>query len=474
MSRWWPGLSRSRGRALAVLCLVAATLGAEASPPVLDLQTCVAEASAAGPDFGLAAANLAVARATRDQAAAKNAFGLGTSAGLTRSVSHTTYTAPTGSVQTLAAANTSDSPQAALSLTGPLSTSLGLAATQVIPEAGNVDEATRVSLNLSSTLWDGYAGGRALAGLRQADFSLASSDSQAGAARRQAVYAVKQAYYGLLAQQRQIEILSRTLEARSEDEARTRALYEARGASGIDIKQAEYNRIQASLDLRKARAGLVAARQRLSALIGRPLDNLYTVREVEALPPAPPEAAAAVAAALSSRAELWQLELQEAAGRVALDLAKGQYSPTLSATGNLSLTQNWTMSRNSADWSLGLQLSYPLIDSGTLDAQRRQALYQNEAYSLQRAQLVASVSTEVQAAVDSLADLLDRVALAQKGLELAQAQYELARTQFELGKGSNLDLLDASVALTSAEAALSSARSDAQLGDLALQNALGN
>ena len=485
MFRWVSGFkgvsmpSILRGRILALLALALLPLpaGAEAGPPVLDLATCVAQALAAGPDFALAAANLALARATRDQAAAKNAFGLSSSAGLTRAVTHTNYTAKTGnSISTLIDpnANVSDTPQAGLSLTGPLSTSLSLAASQIMPESGNIDSATRVALGLSTTLWDGYAGGRALAALRQADYSLAAADSQSAAARSQAVYSVKQAYYSLLADQRQVDILTHSLEARGADQARTQALYAAGAASGIDIKQADYNRSLAALDLRKARAAALVARQKLSALTGRPLDSEYLVAEIETLPPQPPRAAQAVATALASRSELRQNEFQAASGRLALELAKGQYSPSLSASGNLSLTQDWTQPRSTADWSLGLQLSYPLIDSGTLDAQRRQALYRNAAYAAQRDQLVGSLSSQLQSAVDAQGDLLARVELARMGLDLAREQHELAKTQFELGVGSNLDLLNASVALTTAESALAQSRSDAQLGDLALQNALGN
>ena len=65
------------------------------------------------------------------------------------------------------------------------------------------------------------------------------------------------------------------------------------------------------------------------------------------------------------------------------------------------------------------------------------------------------------------------VELARQNLELAQDQYDLTELEFGTGVTSNLDVLAASVTLTTAKAGLAAARSAAQLGVLALQNAMG-
>ena len=120
-----------------------------------------------------------------------------------------------------------------------------------------------------------------------------------------------------------------------------------------------------------------------------------------------------------------------------------------------------------------MNVAAPIYSAGSIDAQIRQAALQKQSYLLQQQQLAATIATEVKNAVYSLKDLLAREELARAGLDLAQSQYELTRLQFEAGVSSNLDVLAASVALTTAEVALARARSDAQLGVLALQNVEG-
>jgi outer membrane protein len=120
-----------------------------------------------------------------------------------------------------------------------------------------------------------------------------------------------------------------------------------------------------------------------------------------------------------------------------------------------------------------VNVAAPIYDAGSIDAQVRQAAMQKDSYTLQQQQLASSIATDVKNALYSLRDLIGRVELAQESLGLAQSQYDLASLQYDSGVNSNLDVLTASVALTTARVNEGKARSDAQLGVLALQNTMG-
>ena len=89
------------------------------------------------------------------------------------------------------------------------------------------------------------------------------------------------------------------------------------------------------------------------------------------------------------------------------------------------------------------------------------------------ARSTSQIATNVKSAVFSLRDLLARVDLARQSLDLAQVQYDLAAAQYANGVISHLDVLTASVTLTTAQVNSTAAQSSAQLGVLALQNAMG-
>jgi outer membrane protein TolC len=115
----------------------------------------------------------------------------------------------------------------------------------------------------------------------------------------------------------------------------------------------------------------------------------------------------------------------------------------------------------------------PVIDAGSLGAQVREATLQKEKLRVQQGQLASAIATSVKSAVYTLQDLLSRVELARQSLDLAQVQYELDEAQFANGVISHLDVLTASVALTTARVNMAAAQSSAQLGVLALQSAMG-
>jgi len=447
------------------------SVSADDQTQVVTLAQLVAQALAEGPDIRLSQADVAAAQAQFASAAAKNALGLGAGAGASRS-------------DTLAAANLSDtlagsqpatdSIQGDLTLTAPLSTRVGLSAAHRIAELTPLSHSTSLSLSVSSTLWDGYPGGSGLASVKQAEISLQGKLSSAEANRKNIVYKVTQAYYTLLGAQHQVSILEQTLLKRQEELKKTQALFSASRATQVEVKQAQINQAQAELDLSSAKDDREIAREKLSALAGWPIARLYAVAGTEDLPASAPEVAEAVKSALAQRSDMTQNVLSQASGEIALALAKSQSSPTVSANGSLTFTRDWTADANKTDWSAGLQVSVPILDAGAADAQVKQAALQRETLKIQQEQLAASIATQVKNAVYGLRDLLARVALAQASLELAQDQYDLAKIQFDNGANTNFDVLSASVALSTAQVNLARARSDAQLGALALQNAMGN
>jgi outer membrane protein TolC len=451
-----------------IVVLIAATsslsVPAEDANNVVTLTQCIDAALKNGPDVKLSQTNLSLSQAQYSQALAQSSFSLSGNAGVSRAQP----IVDTRSQNTTA----TDAVQGGLSFSGP-STRVNLSASYNLAEQSTLDHSTKISLSASQTIWDGYAGGQASAAAEQAGLTLQGKQSADDANRKNIIYNVKQAYYTMIAQQRQLKVLQDTLTQRQQELKRVQTLFETRNATRIDLKQAQVNQTQADLDLKSARSTLEVNRERLSNLVGWAADTIYSAAEVDDQPAPGLDVAEAVKTALSRRVDFKQLQLNKASGDITIALKKAQYSPTASATGSLSWTQDLTENQALADYSIGLQVTIPIFDSGLTGIQVRQAQLQNEAIDIQAAQTAANIATDVKNALYSLRDLLARADLAQSSLDLAKDQYELAKAQFDTGVISTLDLLTASVALTTAEVGLARARSNTQLGMLALQNAMG-
>ena len=323
-------------------------------------------------------------------------------------------------------------------------------------------------------MWDGYPGGQSLAAARIAAFTRQGTESGESSNQKTIVYNVKQAFYTLLGQQQQINILEQTLAQREAELQKTQSLYDARNVSQIDLKQAQVNRLQADLDLRKARGLLEVDRELLSNLVGWPAETVYEAGAVPDMAVPSLDMAAAIQAAIANRDDFHQMQLNLQSADVSLALKKALANPTVSVSTGLGYLKDWTNnSNNNPSWHAGVTVKAPVIDAGSLGAQVREAAFQQEKLRIQKDQLASTIATNVKSALFSLQDLLARVDLARQSLELAQVQDDLAAAQYANGVISHLDVLTASVTLTTARVNMAAAQSSAQLGVLALQNAMG-
>jgi len=444
---------RSIAKAALILLFLAGTVSlsfAQTAGETVTLSQVIQAALETGPDAKAASLSLDAARALHDQAAAQASSNLKGSASA-------------GYTDDFGTAPGSDSLRAGVSFSLPRTmTSADLSASYSIGR-----DALGTALKVDQTIWDGYgtpiSGGKSGASLAQADITLQGKELAAESARQGVVSKVKQAYYALLAAQHTLTARREALDQQRAQYQRTKALAEAQLATSLELRQAEINARSAELDLAAAQTELAASRRALSLAAGWPGDRAYTVAEAPD-PVAPAlDVPALVATAMKNRADVRQQELDARSAAITLALRKAAKSPTVSASGSVSLDT----------WSVGISGSIPIVDSGLAAAQVRETQIANEQARLEAAQLAETVTTEVTAAVTDLKDLMARADLAASRRELAAAKLELAQTKLGLGIGSTLDVLDALVALTEANVSQAKAKSDVHLGILRLQDAVG-
>jgi len=452
--------------------------------PIVTLEEALKVAEQSGPSLKIARYTLGSADAQLNQARAK--AGLAVSAtgayfhedNLPGTTAASASSSPASSAATQAAiAAGISSPigenfQAGVSLSGP-STSLSLSAQHLLEEGSYHDQVSAFKLSGSQTLFDGYPGGRGTATLREAEYTyraaLVTYDSQA----LTIAYQVKQAYYTLLGDQHALLVQEANVNQAKEDLARTEAFLKADQATQLDVLQAQIALRQAELNLRAAQNQVVVDRKNLSLAVGWSLEKEYSVAETPA--PAIPtlDPSQALAIAFEHRPELKQLALSIASGNVALGLSKSEYLPVVSATGSLSLNQDWTANFNSGTYTAGVAVSVPVFQNGLLEAQVKQAQTLLDSLKVQQTQEQQSITIAVQSALFSVMQDSDNLNLSQQSVAAAQGQYDLEKAKFAAGLATNLDVLQASAAFMSAESTLEQAKNAYSLAILNLNIALG-
>ncbi len=461
---------KSIGLALLAFVLALPPLGAQEKAPLISLQQSIDAALANGDDNKVLQGGLDVARAQHALNVSKNSFSLSGSAGYQQDWLAGNSTLKDSKV--LGSTVLSTAAQAGLSLAGPLTT-VSVTPTY-IPADPPSDALTLVAVNISQTIWNGYWGGPLKAAVDKSSLTLQGKELATESGRLGIVYTVKQAYYTMLAAQRNHELKKQILDKQNGVLAQIQAVYDLKLASLADLKTAQVNARSAQVDVDSATHDLRFARIALATLMGMAPDASFTVAETEdpAVPVTTEEAA--VAMGLSRRADLKQVELSIRSSNVDLALARGQATPTVSVSGGVDVLLDWgspVSQANSAN--VGVKVSMPVLDAGATRNLESSILRQNQVYALQETQLRKSITTAIQAAWDNVLLARAKVEVAQMSVEATNLQYQLTSVQRDSGTASNQDLLTAAVNLANAQNALAGAQSGAQLAVLQLQNVMG-
>jgi outer membrane protein len=441
-----------------------------AALPVVTLPQSIDAALSGGDDIRILQGGLDAARAQHALNISKNSLTLSSSAGAQQSWLVGDSTLQENKILTSTAASTGV--QAGLTLAGPL-TSVSVTPS-FIPASPPADAFTLVGVTVSQTIWNGYWGGPAQAAVDKSLLTLQGKEIGTEAGRLGIIYSVKQAYYALFAAQNSLALKQKILEKQNAVLRQMQATYDLKAASLADLKTAQLNARIAQVDVAGAAHDLRFARVALATLMGKSPDTEFQVADVE--PPNVPVAtlAEAVDAGLSRRVELKQIELSLKSSSVDLALARGQGTPTVSVTGGVNMLVDLGNTPTQGDSvNLGVKVSMPVLDAGSVDNQVKSILSQNRVYELQQAQLRKSITTAIQNAWENVQLAGQRADVARLSVEATDLQYQLVSAQRDAGAASNQDLLTASVNLANAQNSLAVAQSAAQLAVLQLQNVMG-
>lgn len=329
------------------------------------------------------------------------------------------------------------------------------------------DEVRRGQAGALLTLFDA----RALPLYAATGRNLAAQRYESAELRRGLAFDVAAAYYAILSADLAREAAERRLvvSGRTVEEARIRR--EAGLASVNDVTRSELEQASARLALTRAEGDVTAGRLRLARYIASPVEA-----PLEA-PPADSIAAAALpdleGVALTTRDDLKAARARAAArDRLAREPLLGLV-PSLSLRGDLSTTRLSTSDQSEDDWSVALELSWPLYDGGDrygLDhlrrAEAREAHYATEARR-------NDIRLEIATGLNDLTTARSSLEQARVAARVAEQNALEVRERFANGLATALEQADATASEFEARVEWARQQLAVDLAGLALTRALG-
>ncbi len=314
---------------------------------------------------------------------------------------------------------------------------------------------------------------RKLTELARTQAELDAAQATEAQARFQAALLVESAYYAVLAD-REFTRVAENRVARAEEQLKAaRALVTSGAAVQTDSLQVMLELNRAEVGLLQQRSNLRVSQLELGRRVGlpgavdaAPLDTLVPR-------PLPLSVEAAIAQAVAQGPEYRVARARERAAEAFLRGRRGAYLPTLALSGAHTRFDDHVFPSARNVSSLTLPLNYPLWNNGDREIQLSQARTDRDVARAIRADLERAAARDVTAAYEAYETARARFGLAEAARGVAQENYRVQETRYRAGATTVLDLLEAQLALTQAQADLVDARFSARLALAALEAMLG-
>ena len=277
-------------------------------------------------------------------------------------------------------------------------------------------------------------------------------------------------YYDTLRAERSAEVLISSLKVQ---DARVRDIIgrqQAGLARPLDVAQTQAQASATRVALINAQKDVRNGRTILAYLTAAPVLDCPLVDEFNvpsSLPPLPQMQATA----LANRRDLLAAASAALAARQNVEVAVGQYYPSVSLSADLFLyRESFPDERR---WQGLLQANLPIFSAGLIEADVRTAWSQFRQASMTEAALRRQVGQDVQIALQNLRSAEQRIAELGVQLQAAQQAFNQADQSYNAGLATNLERVTAQDQLLSAQLQLTSARFDRTLAYLESARATG-
>lgn len=334
---------------------------------------------------------------------------------------------------------------------------------------------------LAKTAWTGqlsarydlFTGGQKIAELSRSGAELAGARANELRQRFATALLTESDYYAVLANT-ELDRVGRDRLRRAREQlgvARARVVSGAAVSTDSLNLRLELNRAQVAQLQRES--GLRVARLELGRRVGAagPVDAVPL--DTTAAPELPVSLADAIAEAARQGPEYRAAAAGERAASAAYRAELGNYLPHASLTFNAFTFDTAFFPTLFKPTNFTLAVSLPLWNNGQREIALSRARVNKDVARARRQDLDRAIQHDVSAAYDAYVTARATAELAKEGLSVARESFRVQQTRYQSGATTILDLLDAQVNLSQAEADLVQARYGTRLALAGLESILG-
>jgi outer membrane protein, multidrug efflux system len=283
-------------------------------------------------------------------------------------------------------------------------------------------------------------------------------------------------YFQLRTLDLELEIAQRTLASRQESLKLTQTLETGGSTSMLDVRQAEELVATAAAAIPDIERQITQEENALQTLLGRNPGAIARGLPIDQQPRMPVVPAGLPSSLIERRPDIRQAEEQLIAANAQIGVAKAQYFPAISLTGQVGTASNAlnTLFHDSTfAYTYGAAAAEPIFDAGRIrnnvrltEAQKREAV-------LTYKKTIAQAFQDVSNALVSYQKYREFREQQERLVTASRDAVNLSNMRYKGGYSSYLDVLTNQTTLFSGELTLASAREEEMLSLVQLYNALG-
>ncbi|SMC32622.1 TolC family protein [Sporomusa malonica] len=228
--------------------------------------------------------------------------------------------------------------------------------------------------------------------------------------------------------------------------------YDVGNVALSDVLQTEVRLANARNNLIKAQSAAKMARYKLNTVIGIKLTDDTKLDENVNRDPYKAILEDSLAEAFKNRPEMQKANLKIEMAKDKIKIARSDFRPTVSAVAveNIQDTSPST-SKGKDDWTVGINVSFNIFDNHITKTKTEAAKAELDIATEQKRQLEDWITLEVSNAYLNVKEAAERTENNQVAVGQSTRDYVMAQERYFAGIGTNLDVMDAEVAMTQAK-----------------------
>jgi outer membrane protein len=297
------------------------------------------------------------------------------------------------------------------------------------------------------------------------------------------VLTVKEQYFLQLLSSRLVVVSVQAVDRAELNLKSAKGFYDVGTRPKFDVTRAEVDVANARVNLIRAQNAVSLARIGLNQAMGIAINAPTRVKDILAYEAVKFDRETLVSEALKQRPEYKQARLQADAAEATVRQTFRDFFPNLFGVTSVGAGRSDIESRGSLsspsgtaetkDWNIGLELRWNIFDGGNKIARYRETKALLEAAQAGVRDTELQVWQQVEQSHVNVVEAEERIGAAQKAVESAQENFRLSQGRFDAGVGTIIELTDAQLALTQAQATEAQALSDYKISIARLERSLG-